>query len=601
MKPFNRRDFLKLSASGVISLNSGTARAGTQDQAKQRATPIHLSDLSRCLPASALSKTSKKGHWTLISYEAGAVNGVMIGAGSMAEAPDVTLPLGVTGWHAVYLGFWNPHHDYDGDTTLKVKLTGDVCFQPISDGTYGGAPAAPVNWTATELSECFLRYADLTARDLVIGQQTKGAAKKAYVAYVKLVPLSQEEVDSVVRDRARKDTRVLIASNDGISFLDSKGCTTKEEILEQVEPYRYSDVAKVLWAFTYGDITNYPTRVGRILTARETGTDITTCRGNKITSESLETLISNGLVPAQVALEHVHSMGLEFHAMFRMGILGDIPPSSLLPAGLVRHKPEVRILAKDGTPIEKASYAFPEVQEHMLSLIREVAEGYDIDGANLGWIRGPQFVGYEAPVIEDFQKRYGEDPRKLDDNDRRVQQHRASYVSGFVRRVRTLLNEVGSGRGRRLELSACVYSPESNLFYGLDVEAWLAEGLLDTIIGSGPKDFIRAVKARGCRFYQSWKNAEAVLEGYEKGVDGFFAWDLNLGIFGYSQELPHRWALVSRLGHMDEVAAFAKEPPSLTRMRLKTVGGFDIWHTTNAGANERKFWPPEMLPLYSGG
>ena len=37
------------------------------------------------------------------------------------------------------------------------------------------------------------------------------------------------------------------------------------------------------------------------------------------------------------------------------------------------------MVAKDGTPLEKASYAFPEVQEFMLSLIREVAEEFDID------------------------------------------------------------------------------------------------------------------------------------------------------------------------------------------------------------------------------
>ena len=45
----------------------------------------------------------------------------------------------------------------------------------------------------------------------------------------------------------------------------AKGPTTKEEILEQVEPYRYSDVGKVIYAFTYGDMTGYPSKVGRFI------------------------------------------------------------------------------------------------------------------------------------------------------------------------------------------------------------------------------------------------------------------------------------------------------------------------------------------------
>ena len=465
-----------------------------------------------------------------------------------------------------------------------------------------------MNWVGTELQEVFLKHADLTGRDLTVGQQTKGKPKKAYVAYVKLVPLSKKEVDAIQKDRARKDTRVLIATNDGASFLEHKGATTKEELLEQVEPYRYSDVGKVIWAFTYGDTTNYPSKVGSFMA--KPGGEFTVRPDGEARFKGISTLTSKGLIPAQVALEHVHDMGLKFDAMFRMGILGSHPPGQGgLPAsepdeGIVRKKPWLRMLAKDGTPLEKASYAFPEVQDHMLSLIREVAERFDIDGVNLGWIRGPQFVGYEAPVIEDFKKEYGEDPRKLDDNEERVQRLRAKYVTEFVRKVRQLLNELGSKRRRRFELSAWVYSPETNLFFGLDAETWVAEGLLDSVIASGPKEFVQSVKARNCRFYQSGggnPKAVAVLQDYEKGVDGFAAWDLSMAIFGYSQEVPHRWALVSRVGHPDEVAAFAKEPPKITTVKLKSVGGFDISHTTNRGANERKYWPPEMLPLYSGG
>ena len=40
---------------------------------------------------------------------------------------------------------------------------------------------------------------------------------------------------------------------------------------------------------------------------------------------------------------------------------------------------------------------------------------------------------------------------------------------------------------------------------------------------------------------------------------------------------------------------FAKKPPKLSTIKLKTVGGFDICHTTSWGPNDKR------LSLFSGG
>jgi hypothetical protein len=561
----------------------------------------YLSDMSLCTPAAALSEVNNKGHWTLIPYEAGEVSGVMIGAGSHAEAPEVTLPLDVSGWHAIYLGFWNPHHEYDGGTTVRLKLTGDPCFQPLSDFTNDGAAAAPTLWDGAELQEGFFKYADLTGKDLIIAQQSKGEPKKAYVAYFKLVPLSQEEADSIQKDREQKDNRILVATNDGASFFTHKGCTTKEEVLEQVEIYRYSDIGKVSWAVVYGDKTNYPSKIGCNLLGDQAKYDSTVSPSQRTLHECLGALSSQGLNPTQVALEHVHGMGLKFDAMFRMSIIGHIPPNDRDQEGLIARRPELKMLAKDGTALEKASYAFPEVQDFMLSLIREVVENFDIDGVDLGWVRGPGYVGYEKPFVDDFIAEHGVDPRTLDDNDIRAQRLRARYLTDFMRRTRQLLQELSEKRGRKIELSAWVYMAQNSFFYGLDVETWLTEELLDSVIGIHMEEFMETARAHNCKFYIAGREIESVLKGHERGVDGFAFWDLNIPIFGYSQELPDAWAVTRRMGHKDDVIAFAQAPPQMKKIRLKTVGGLDICHGLNIGAKERCLSPPEMLPTYSAG
>ena len=90
-----------------------------------------LTDMSKCTPASALSTGRKKGHWCLLPYDAEGVSGTMLGAGELTDAPDVTLPLGVSGWHGIHIGFWAPAIHETRPTIIKLKLTGDDIFHRI--------------------------------------------------------------------------------------------------------------------------------------------------------------------------------------------------------------------------------------------------------------------------------------------------------------------------------------------------------------------------------------------------------------------------------------------------------------------------------------
>ena len=562
------------------------------------ASPLYISDLSRCMPASALADRHSPNHWTLISYSSDEVSGVMIGAGSMANAPQVSLPLNVSGWHSIHVGLWNPNHDYDGPTLIKMKLTGDPCFQPISTRNY--VASSPLDWRGSDLLECFLRHADLTGKDVIVAQQTKDQAPKAYLAYVKLLPLSKEEVDAIGRDRARRDTRIVIASNDAASSYMTHGYSTKEELLEQVELFRYSDVGKLLYCMAFGDLTAYPSRIGQSLTDAVRSEDITACPTLKTMIKSYEALHAQGVDPAEVVLEHVHSLGVEFHAAFRLAVLGDIPPSQSGYNGIARQNPELRMVARDGTPVEKASYAFPETRERMVSIIREVAENYDIDGVDLCCVRGPQFVGYERPVVEDFKKRHGQDPRALDQNDPLVLQHRAGYFTEFVRQVRQTLREVEGKRGRGIELSGWIFSESekgANLFYGVDVQEWLRENLVDSLIDPGsPEEFSANIKASGCKYYRQVEMGalNEVVDYHDRGVDGFVKWDLSF-------DDMDQWAVMRRLGHLEEAKTFARQLPSMKKIRLRSVNGYDICHPANVGASKRHYSFPEMLPFYSNG
>ena len=138
-----RHSHRMLPLVGTLALLATTIALRAEEAAKMQ----YITDLSRCTPASALSKSPREGHWQLIAYETlndpnlGA--GTMVGAASFVEAPELTLPLDVSGWHAVYVGYWNPFHADDGGTTIKVRLSDDPCFIRVSEPEPGFPPCDP--------------------------------------------------------------------------------------------------------------------------------------------------------------------------------------------------------------------------------------------------------------------------------------------------------------------------------------------------------------------------------------------------------------------------------------------------------------------------
>ncbi|MDO8685842.1 MAG: hypothetical protein Q7J78_04130 [Clostridiales bacterium] len=559
---------------------------------------IYLSDMSRCRPDSALAEKLEKGRWMLIPYETDEVSGTMIVAESFINAPDVTLPLEVSGWHAIYVGCWNPHYAYDNGAIVKVKLSDDPASYRISlrERHTGGLPPCV-------LQEVFFKNAELAGQDIIIGKMNGPMAQKACVAYIRLVPLSSEQVAVIQKDRARTDTRKLVATQDGLASFLGVESRTKEDILELVELYRYSDVGKVLWAVCYGEVVNYPSVTGVSLTDALSRVRLVEGSGTnpgvsdyKAICKSMEELFSKGIIPQQVLAEHVHDMGLKFDIMFRISIAGGLPPHRNENSFVVRH-PEFRQVMRDGTPVEKASYAFPEVRALMLSIIREATQKFDVDGINLCFVRGPHFTEYEKPVLEDFQRKYGEDAREVETNDPRLLEVRATYMTDFIREARRILDDIGQQKGRRLELSIWAWPGRQNVWLGktpieegLDIKGWIIEGLLDSFFcqeGVDPED-LELCKKHNCRFilFPGYRDPtpttpKTVAEGYQKGADEIAIWDID-------GEVPENWEWNRRIGHREEMEFWDKHISECRSIQVKKLAGLDAYKGLEAA-------------VYSGG
>ena len=551
----------------------------------------YISDMTQCRPASALGNGLAPEMWQLVPYESEAVSGTLVTAASFVHAPELRLPLGATGWHAVYLGYWHPEFAYDGGLTLKVKLSDAPAFRRIRDDS------SPDTQDATYLREVYYDTADLTGRDLVLGNCSGPMGRPASLAYVRLVPLTPEQAAAAESDRRRSDTRNLVATIDGMSYFHLGEFARPEHILDLVEQYRYSDVGKVLWAANYGGTTNYPTSVpgasfmgGEGVRARLMGAEAGAneyVRGEKQCHDTLQSFAARGLVAQQLAAEHAHSLGLKFDAMFRLGVLGGVGPWRIMTGAFVRQHPQWRQVHRDGAVVEKASYAYPEVQAFQLAIIREALTKMDADGINLCFVRGPHFLLYETPVLEAFQARYGEDARQVPEDDPRLGEIRATFMTRFLREVREVLDEAGRKSGRRLELSVWVWPSAQKVWLGgtpleegLDVRGWFREGLLDSVICQEGVDqeFIKLGEEHGCRFvlFTGYRGAEAmspetVTKAYASGVNQFAFWDTDC-----VQMYPSSWNWLRRIGHREEMADWPRFAPVDRLVRLTRVSGADV-------------------------
>lgn len=555
---------------------------------------IYLTDLAKCTPAEAISDVATANQWLVADYDAGETKGRMIMAPAYAEPPEVHLPIDRTGWHGISIGYWPGIYN---DNTIRYRLSNEEVFSVIYH-------KHKFQWMSTDILETFPRYVDLTgASSIVLAKERR---IHAAIAYIKLEPLSEQQVEEILRDRQRTDTRRLIVINDG-----SGSWRTTDALRELVEPYRHSDFRAMMWGANGGDQAFYPH--SKVAPYYESGdAPFGRPEGEKCFDDhkALEQSGFHGN-PFEVVMEHCHNIGLEFHMYYRMALADHPYPigwSSSQSWWLSQH-PECRMVDKDGTPMPLASYAFPQVHEFMLSFIEEGLQ-YDIDGVNLCLIRGPEYIRYEKPVIDDFMELYGEDPRDLPDDDERLLKLRSGYMTDFFRAVRKLTDEAGARRGRKVEVSTYVdFTDQRMLYFGYDNYRWVEEKLVDFIIGDAPTKLLDLARQVGCKVYgagpPAWGEGPIIdnqvhvirEQSHSAGHDGFCFWDFDATHMGQDE-----WNILGRLGHRDEVQDLRLLPgllPTMKRTKLHTLAGRDICHTVSK--NVAGGWPPEMLTTYSGG
>ncbi len=208
-----------------------------------------------------------------------------------------------------------------------------------------------------------------------------------------------------------------------------------------------------------------------------------------------------GVNIVKIAVDACHERGLEAFYSYRVNGFdtewdadGNDDRSGTLP--IIEENPEWMIPSGWG-PGPLFNFAVEGVREYKVSVLRELAENYDLDGLDLFFARHPPCL----PPGHQWKHREG--------------------MTDFVRRTRHMLQDVAAQRGRPILLSASVPATIPGChFDGYDVETWARENLVDIfVIGVHSFEvdlagFRRMVEGRNIKLYPCMDDHHHVPDGY---------------------------------------------------------------------------------------
>jgi len=544
---------------------------------------IYLSDMTRCEPSTALASGLSKGRWKVIPYETvDGMVGKMVWASPNTGAPELSLPLPVEGWYAIYLGVFSSPAAY---SKLWFKLDTDPAAVPRQNNL----TSFDDNGSAEEI---FFKAAHLQNNSLIIRQNNGSCLTSGGIVYVKLIPLTENEITFLLNDRNDRSHKTLVLKHDTEAVNMYNGYQTEEHILSAIEVLRDTDFGTIIIELSYPGVFDFH---GDMRTRDDADYAMVE---SKVLHESIKVLESKNIDPVKVLIDGAHNIGIKAVVAVRPGFWGFWhEPFAGQESPFYKNNPQWRCVDRDGTIVERMSWAVPEVRKHVIDcLVNAVALG--ADGAHILFNRGYPLALYEKPAVDMFMKKYGEDPRTIDESDPRIVELWSDIITTFFRELRARLDEEEArrGDGKRIEISATVLgNGEFNLQYGVDVERLASEGLIDTVypfkwnwgaVKFGIWDFTHGVfqKKYDSITYKLdyFKNAcgkynvpfkpyfwgipdikDRLTEAvgyYESGASGLAAWDA-----GYNCFDMHDWFILTRMGHIEEtkVRSQSELPPKI--------------------------------------
>jgi len=298
---------------------------------------------------------------------------------------------------------------------------------------------------------------------------------------------SAAETSSAVATAPRPASPRLIYNDDGFSVvaLPHRVPMRVEQLTDLIDQLAGTGVGRYVFCLGNGRVAAHDTQVADRYWEAAAG------RYDKPmdyrVGENTRLLVAQGMDPPAVLGRRARELGIEYYLSLRMNdahfaYSKEGPDKSHTAGSFWRKFPEYRLGgSQDHYARHLFDYSHPAVRDFRLAYIEEACRKYPIDGFELDFMRHPFFFPPEVAA------------------------DRADVMTGFMRSVRQLLTAVGEEKKTPLPLQVLVpRTLEACRLVGIDLEAWVREGLVDAIV---PKHFIQF-------------NMEIPVESFQAAVQG---------------------------------------------------------------------------------
>jgi len=394
--------------------------------------------------------------WVAVDYATPDFRGVGLATGHNSGAPELTIRLDMKGSWVLYLALGC------GDA-VRAWLDGEKGFREFHC-QHGG-------WC---LQEVRLHSANLTGRRLHIApvhaSRFATGDEHCFLGYIRAVPSDHAP---------KKSARNLVATNDGYSWIALEGMESIRDVTKQFQPYRDSDFFRMLWNPTGADVSgNHLSKAGTTMPF-----DLTHAyrRCDWEFKRTTRRILKGGGDILKAAVAAARDVGMEIHFYIRPeAFFAPFPYDEVFTSRFLLKNPQWRCRDEFGREIMRMSYAFPQVQDHMLDYIQELL-GYGPDGICFAFNRSLPMMICEELVLQAFEARHGRAPRLPEEVDSaEMLEVRHFLLAHFIERLHGLL-----ARRNKVFSAIVEFDNDYSRLMGLDVEGLVGRGLVESLYVTG--------------------------------------------------------------------------------------------------------------------
>ncbi len=418
-----------------------------------------------------LSDRPGRNRWMKLPYTADGTDGTMLAVGEL-DAPDpIEVDLGVKGVYKIFICLGM----ISGNSCVEVSLSGEEGKTLIMP-SHLEAVNGYARWSVCEYAEeAYFKTADLTDGKLIFNKPRKfykqvgGNTATCSVLYIRLEEVAPEELE---REKAHGRHPVMQYHLDCDYFIDCDYEKTGD-YLGRLKMLDNGNIDSVIHENPITAVQDYD----------ENACYYHAYRVGMIQAIKCASKMADGLFRG--FSDFVHDRGAEIYYGFRMGA-GDLsfPFYYWEKEKALQGKKEYRdfhCVLRNGKQADFLSYAYPEVRKLVIDrILFDLPASYD--GVSLFFHRGTCAL-FEQPVAEKVKADYGVEAKKLPFSDERLHNVLCFFVTDFMRELKEALRKKAEQNGKdRYKINAIVYYDlQSSKNFGMDVETWAREGLVDSV------------------------------------------------------------------------------------------------------------------------